>query len=78
MRLRIITGTSLIFLNNMNEYKTVVIKVGFINEKGEVEGEAVRRLEWDGTGVSPKAFMNSVENFAFDTHKADVISSTII
>lgn len=59
-------------------YKTVVIKVGFINEKGELEAEAVRRLEWDGVGVSPKGFMQSVENFAFDTHKADTIATTII
>lgn len=62
--------------NNMQkEYKRVVARFGFINDKGDLEGEAVRILElpFNGIGVSPRGFMSSFDNeFADEKYKADI------
>lgn len=56
------------------KYGKVVVKVGFINENGDLETESARVLEWDNAMMTPKEFMSSVEEMAMK-YGADIITT---
>lgn len=52
-------------------HNNIVVKVGFLDNKGQLVGEGVRSFEVDGVGVSPKGFMSTLENFIMDKYNAE-------
>lgn len=53
-------------------YKKVIVKIGFIDEKGNLQEQAVRVLEWEKRGIQKREFLREYDYFNSTDQSCDV------